>query len=76
MRSDTFRIRAMGEAPNEWGHTVRMVCEAVVQRTPNYVDSRDLPFTEPANLKPGGVNERFGRRFEIVSFRWLAKNEL
>lgn len=76
MRSDTFRIRAMGEATNEWGHTVRMVCEAVVQRTSNYVDSRDLPFTEPANLKPGGVNERFGRRFEIVSFRWLAKNEL
>ncbi|MEO1843478.1 MAG: hypothetical protein ABGZ37_04290 [Akkermansiaceae bacterium] len=76
VRSDTFRIRAMGEATNEWGHILRMVCEAVVQRTPNYVDSRDLPFTEPANLKPGSINERFGRRFEIVSFRWLAKNEL
>jgi|CXWL01.1.fsa_nt_gi Tfp pilus assembly protein PilX len=65
VRSDTFRIRAYGEALNpvpEPGQTVGKVeatayCEAVVQRTPQTM--------------PG-----FGRRFVITYFRWLGPDDI
>src|SRR4029078_7495744 len=70
-RSDTFIIRGYGEKTNATGTTVvaRACCEAVVQRSKNYVDPSlnmtALPVT-------GSINAIFGRHFEIVSFRWLS----
>jgi hypothetical protein len=69
-RSDTFRIRAYGEARNAEGRvTARAWCEALVQRVPDFIDTADSPSTAPSDLNP--VNQRFGRRYQVVSFRWL-----
>lgn len=75
-RSDTFRIRAYGDARNPvTGEPLgRAWCEAVVQRTPDYVnpsanDPEDWPVSN-AN------NQDFGRRFKIVSFRWLTAKDI
>ena len=71
-RGDTFRIRAYGEAGPTSGTKVRAWCEAVVQRIPEYLDAADEPWVAPT--KP--VNLRFGRRYEMVSFRWLSPSEI
>jgi hypothetical protein len=87
-RSDTFRIRSSSETLDASGRVVaRAWCEAIVQRVPEFVDSTNLPETpltirdangnflrENSSLTP--VNRRFGRRFEIVSFRWLHPDEI
>lgn len=79
-RSDTFVIRAYGEGVNPATNetTGRAWCEAVVQRTIDYVDpsaaTGNLAADAGAALKP--VNAAFGRRFKIVSFRWLSPNDL
>jgi len=74
-RSDTFRIRAYGEALDSSGKTVAKAwCEAIVQRTPEFMDSADSPETRPENLNPSNV--KFGRRFSVVSFRWLHPDEI
>ncbi len=77
VRGDTFKIRAYGEVTAANGTTVvaRAWCEAVVQRVPDFVDPSDAPETEIAVLS-SNVNKLFGRRFDIVSFRWLSENEL
>ncbi|WPJ96207.1 hypothetical protein SH580_00640 [Coraliomargarita algicola] len=84
-RSDTFRIRAYGEVKATVGSgTVTAVCEAVVQRLPEYVDSiSDDPWDEaidPLNASGSSqlsdLNQRFGRQYQIVSFRWLSENEI
>lgn len=74
-RSDTFIIRGYGEKTNAAGTIVvaRACCEAVVQRSPNYVDSSQDMTALPAT---GSVNTAFGRHFEIVSFRWLSPAEV
>jgi hypothetical protein len=81
VRDDTFRIRAYGESHNAKGEvTARAWCEAVVQRTPEYVDplnpatAYDDPETAANELTP--VNQNFGRRFKIVSFKWLPRQEI
>jgi hypothetical protein len=59
-RSDTFRIRAYGEAVNPADPSrIESVawCEAMVQRTPEAL--------------PG-----FGRRFVVTSFRWLGPDDI
>ena len=73
-RSDTFVIRACGAKTNSAGTTViaKAYCEAVVQRSPNYVDSSQDMNTPAA----GTINTTHGRRFEIVSFRWLSSSEI
>lgn len=71
-RGDTFRIRAYGEAGPANGPKVTAWCEAVVQRVPEYLDAEDKPWATPS--KPD--NTRFGRRYEIVSFRWLSQSEI
>jgi hypothetical protein len=87
-RSDTFRIRAYGEALAADRKTVlaKAVCEAVVQRVPEYLD----PQTDSANNEPwdeannpsqpsaklNPINQKFGRRFHLVGFRWLGPSEI
>ncbi len=74
-RSDTFRIRAYGESLDASGKvTARAWCEAVVQRSPEYVDPSDDLLETPATLN--ATNRKFGRRFEVVSFRWLNPKEI
>ena len=83
-RSDTFKIRAYGEVVSIRGDAVQAVCEATVQRVPEYVNTVDEPWDENyANpLSPSGatqldpLNQSFGRRFKIVSIRWLDHAEI
>ncbi len=77
-RSDTFRIRTYGEALDTEGNvTGKAWCEAVVQRMPEYVDPEEnAPVDRGAELSGSAVNQKFGRRFNIVSFRWLSPNEI
>jgi hypothetical protein len=74
-RDDTFTIRAHGDARAPDGRIIASaVCEAVVQRTRDFVDPADAAdrFTAPSRT----ANTLFGRRFEIVDFRWLAPGEV
>jgi hypothetical protein len=71
-RSDTFLVRGYGEARSADGSriTARAWCEAVVQRLPDYIDATDLPEVARDRLK-SPLNRLFGRRFVMISFRWL-----
>ncbi len=82
-RSDTFVIRAYGEvvdplnspaAPAAPVVTGRAWCEAVVQRVPDYMDTSVMPTVNPSSS--GATNQNFGRRFRIVSFRWLSPDDI
>ncbi|GAA5484670.1 hypothetical protein [Haloferula sargassicola] len=75
VRGDTFVVRAYGESDAKTGQPrARAWCEAVVQRMPDFVDPSDTPETRFDELSE--VNETFGRRFEMRSFRWLAPGEI
>jgi len=79
-RTDTFRVRGYGEVADADGNIIaKAMCEAVVQRLPEYVD----PKTDEANNEPwdegdviNATNQTYGRRFEIRSFRWLDESEV
>ncbi|MGE9291742.1 MAG: hypothetical protein ACQKBT_12160, partial [Puniceicoccales bacterium] len=71
-RSDTFLIRTYGEAVNLEGEIEsRAWCEAVVQRTPEYVDPSDEPYDDAS-----GVNAVMGRGYEVVSLRWISPDKI
>lgn len=86
VRDDTFLIRAYGEALNEKGEVVaRAWCEATVQRTPQYVEhdtDKNAPhqpaFSLDENNRPvasqtlSQANLKFGRKLQVISFRWVA----
>jgi hypothetical protein len=75
-RGDTFVIRTYGDSLDAQGNVAaRAWCEAVVQRTPDYVDATDANHVKSADLR-SDANKRFGRSFEIVSFRWLNASEI
>lgn len=74
-RSDSFLIRTAGQKTDANGVVIaRAYCEAVVQRVADFVDPRNVPTTAIASLNP--INRVFGRRFQIVSFRWLSPGEI
>lgn len=75
VRSDTFRVRSYGASVAKNGQVqAEAWCEAIVQRVPDFVDSSQTPGTEMEELNE--VNQNFGRRFQIVSFRWLSSDEV
>jgi hypothetical protein len=76
-RSDTFVIRTYGEAvnPTTGATEGRAWCEATVQRVPEYFDKADAEEVAPAALT-STINQSFGRRFKIVSFRWLTRSDI
>jgi hypothetical protein len=76
VRSDTFLVRAYGDTANPATGAVegRAWCEAVVQRVPDYVDAVDA--AEAAAGALSETNRIYGRRFEIVRFRWLSADEV
>lgn len=76
VRGDTFKIRSYGESTAKDGTVLaRAWCETVVQRTPEFVDSTEAAETLITALRSPS-NVKFGRRFNIVSFRWLNESEL
>lgn len=74
-RDDTFTIRAYGDSRDANGNVVaRAWCEAVVRRTKDFVDrSESADLTGVPSI---AANQSFGRRFEVISFRWLNANEI
>jgi hypothetical protein len=74
-RGDTFTIRTYGETINPLtGKTEGKVwCEAVIQRVPDYLEATDAAWEVPT---AASVNEKFGRRFKIVKFRWLSSDDV
>lgn len=78
VRDDTFTVRSYGcvRNPNK-AILAQAWCEAVVQRTMNYVDPTDNP--QDVEYNPDGTrgkglsktNQVMGRQFRIVSFKWL-----
>ena len=79
VRDDTFTVRAYGCVRTETdGVLAQAWCEAVVQRTIEYVDPRNRP--ADSDYEPDGAagknkltstNRNLGRKFRIVSFKWL-----
>jgi hypothetical protein len=93
IRSDTFTIRAYGEVSDKPGGPATGTCwiEAVVQRTPDFIDTKDPAERMVYNQFNGhGHNDQtgnpstglqpaninLGRRFVIVSMRILKQSEL
>lgn len=74
-RDDTFTIRAYGDARDRSGRvTARACCEAVVYRSRDFVDPSDA--AEITALPRSQANQVFGRRYFILSFRWLNPAEI
>jgi hypothetical protein len=87
VRDDTFRVRAYGESLDADGKVIaRAWCEVIVQRIPQYLDPVNKTHEALRELGANGsfadnsaiteVNRRFGRKLKIVSFRWLAAEEV
>ncbi len=74
VRSDTFTIRAYGEAKNGNTVTAKAYCEAVVQRLPDPMKGGTTTGTAMTELVL--PTSPFGRQFSIVSFRWLHEAEI
>ena len=49
-------------------------CEAVVKRTREFSDTSDA--ADAINPPVSPMNTAYGRRYEIVSFRWLSADEV
>lgn len=77
VRSDTFIVRTYGEAVNPaTGVTEgKAWCEATVQRIPDYFDPSEDATVAPADLTKE-LNQNLGRRFKVVSFRWLSRSDI
>lgn len=85
VRSDTFTIVAYGDVvdPLTGEVTATAKCEAVVQRLPDYMVSKtdNSAAGDEANAAPyngaaepalqDSLNQKMGRRFVVVAFRWL-----
>ena len=74
-RDDTFTVRGYGDARDVTGKIIaRAVCEGVVRRGRDFVNPIDQAdsFKEPVRAD----NKYFGRRYQLISFRWLAPDEV
>jgi hypothetical protein len=87
VRDDTFLIRAYGDARDLEGNIVaRAWCEATIQRHPEYADESNEPLVSARRMANNGVfsdntaltalNRKFGRKFKVVSLRWLNSSEI
>ena len=75
VRSDTFTIRAYGEAKAPNGNiTATAWCEAIVQRFPDPITPTTAAKSPLEELAL--PSSEFGRKFEIISFRWLHPEEV
>lgn len=77
VRDDTFTVRAYGCVRNERKAVLAQAwCEAIVQRSVEYVDPSNAPGDAPhrsagAATHFSELNRALGRRFRVVSFKWL-----
>jgi hypothetical protein len=75
VRDDTFTIRAYGDALDKNGRIVAQAwCEATVKRTREFSNPADA--ADSIEPPTNSMNVTFGRRYEIVSFRWLNSDEV
>ena len=86
VRDETYLVRCLGEVPDGNG-TVRAWCEVVFQRNPEYINPQVPAWQDPmgeltSTMPPMAaspayvINAVLGRRFKVVSFRWLRLDEL
>jgi Tfp pilus assembly protein PilX len=80
-RSDTFSVRTYGETQNPVTGEItgRAWCEAVVQRTIDPVIRKNSNPASPDYYAPAAgtaTTPDLGRRFKIISFRWLSSNDI
>ncbi|MDQ8193508.1 hypothetical protein QEH59_03670 [Coraliomargarita sp. SDUM461004] len=76
VRSDTFKIRTYGEVHDLAGNVVATARgEAIVQRSYDYIDESDSSELSQSELG-SDVNRNFGRRFNIIAFRWLNDDDV
>jgi tRNA A37 threonylcarbamoyladenosine synthetase subunit TsaC/SUA5/YrdC len=57
--------------------TGRAWCEVVVQRLPEYIDSTSAnqeAWRAPSTVSD--INQQLGRRFQVISFRWLSPEDI
>ena len=75
-RSDTFMIRTYGEVANPATSQAvsKAWLEAVVQRLPEFVVPSDPAETPLTSINSD--NQKLGRRFKVISMRWLSPNEI
>ncbi|MFA6287596.1 MAG: hypothetical protein WC661_09455 [Opitutaceae bacterium] len=75
-RSDTFLIRTYGDVQNPATGLVegRAWCEALVQRLPDLADNASAPIADI--VAPNTATYPTGRKFKIISFRWLASSDI
>ncbi|MCX6937954.1 MAG: hypothetical protein NTU80_08670, partial [Verrucomicrobia bacterium] len=75
-RSDTFIVRTYGDVQNPVTDKIegRAWCEATLQRVPDLVS--DSTADVSTVVSPPTASNPFGRRFKIISFRWLTADDL
>jgi len=74
VRSDTFTVRAYGNSVDAAGNVLAQAwVEAVIQRVPDFIDPADAAHTPLSDLSE--TNQRFGRRLEMISFRFIPDAE-
>lgn len=75
-RGDTFRIRAYGDSENPvTGITNKAYLEAIVQRMPDPVQAAN-PNAQADDEERWRPTNHFGRRFEVLSIRWISEDEI
>ncbi len=75
-RGDTFVIRTYGDSLDASGNVqARAWCEAVVQRVPEYLSEKDQAHLKQSDLTDP-INRTFGRKFQIVTMRFLNESEV
>jgi hypothetical protein len=76
-RGDTFVIRTYGDSLDANDKVIaRAWCEAIVQRTPDYMDLSPDENHFAQDRLDSETNKTFGRKFIIISFRWLSDKEI
>lgn len=79
-RDDTFTIRAYGDARDRNNSDIILAtawCEAIVRRVADYVDGTDANTVAPYSSEmTSDINKRYGRRYQMVLFRWLNEKEI
>lgn len=76
-RSDTFTIRSFGNYlnPLTGDEEAKAHYEMIVQRIPEYLDETSNENYDPVN-QASALNQRFGRKFKVVSTRWVNNEEI
>ena len=76
-RSDTFVIRAYGDAVNPFDASevvARAYCEAIVQRV-HQKHSTEPDVGDPMTIAGANPGE-YGRQFRVIAFRWMTGDEI